>query len=306
MKSGTVALVGRPNVGKSTLINVLVGQKVAIVSPRPQTTRHRIVGVVNEERGQIVFFDLPGVHRPLHRMNVQMMHVLRETIQEVDVVVQMFAADEPPGHGEEFVVELLAGLHTPVVLVPNKVDLAAARKHLAERVAFYTDRRSYAAIVPVSALTGEGIPVLLMHLFALLPEGEALLPPDATTTQSERFFIAELIREALLERVEAELPFTTAVMVRHMEEAEREGGLPLLKVWAHILVERESQKAIVVGRGGRMIKAVGQAARERIEKILGVRLYLDLRVKAYPGWREKPHVLAELEPVDVPWDVEEA
>lgn len=305
MKSGTVALVGRPNVGKSTLINALVGQKVAIVSPRPQTTRHRIVGVVNEERGQIVFFDLPGVHRPLHRMNVQMMHVLRETIQEVDVVVQMFAADEPPGHGEEFVVELLSGLTTPVILVPNKLDLASARKHLAERIAFYTDRRSYAAIVPVSALTGEGIPVLLMHLFSLLPEGEALLPADATTTQSERFFIAELIREALLERVEAELPFTTAVMVRHMEEEEREGGLPLLKVWADILVERESQKAIVVGRGGRMIKAVGQAARERIEKILGVRLYLDLRVKAYPGWREKPHVLAELEPVDVPWEGEE-
>lgn len=302
MKSGTVALVGRPNVGKSTLINALVGQKVAIVSPRPQTTRHRIVGVVNEERGQIVFFDLPGVHRPLHRMNVQMMHVLRETIQEVDVVVQMFAADEPPGHGEEFVVELLSGLSTPVVLVPNKLDLSVARKHLPERIAFYTERRSYAAIVPLSALTSEGIPILLMHLFALLPEGEPLLPVDATTTQSERFFIAELIREALLEQVEAELPFTTAVLVRHMEEEERPGEIPLLKVWADILVERESQKAIVVGRGGRMIKAVGQAARERIEKILGVRLYLDLRVKAHPGWREKPHVLSELEPVDVPWD----
>lgn len=305
MKSGTVALVGRPNVGKSTLINALVGQKVAIVSPRPQTTRHRIVGVVNETRGQIVFFDLPGVHRPLHRMNVQMMHVLRETIQEVDVVVQMFAADEPPGHGEEFVVQLLSGLSTPVVLVPNKLDLSVARKHLAERVAFYTERRSYAAIVPLSALTGEGIPILLMHLFALLPEGEPLLPAEATTTQSERFFIAELIREALLERVEAELPFTTAVLVRHMEEEERQGELPLLKVWADILVERESQKAIVVGRGGRMIKAVGQAARERIEKLLGVKVYLDLRVKAHRGWREKPHVLSELEPVDVPWEGQE-
>lgn len=301
MKSGTVALVGRPNVGKSTLVNTLVGQKVAIVSPRPQTTRHRIVGVVNDERGQIVFFDLPGVHRPLHRMNVQMMHVLQETIGEVDVALQIFAADEPPGHGEEFVVQLLSGLTTPVILVPNKLDLPQARRHLSERLAFYTDRRSYEAIVPISALTGEGLPVLLMHLFALLPEGEPLLPRDATTTQSERFFLAELIREALLERVEAELPFTTAVLVRHMEE-EREGALPLLKVWAEILVETESQKAIVVGRGGRMIKAVGQAARERIEKMLGVRLYLDLRVKAHPGWREKPHVLAELEPVDVPWE----
>lgn len=301
MKSGTVALLGRPNVGKSTLVNALVGQKVAIVSPRPQTTRHRIVGILNDERGQIVFFDLPGVHRPLHRMNVQMMHVLRETIGEVDVVLQMFAADEPPGHGEAFVLQLLSGLATPVILVPNKLDLPLARKHLSERLAFYTEKRSYEAIVPVSALTGEGLPVLLMHLFAVLPEGEPLLPRDATTTQSERFFLAELIREALLERVEAELPFTTAVLVRHMEEEEKEGALPLLKVWADILVERESQKAIVVGRGGRMIKAVGQAARERIEKMLGVKLYLDLRVKVHPGWREKPYVLAELEPMDVPW-----
>lgn len=302
MKSGTVALVGRPNVGKSTLVNALVGQKVSIVSARPQTTRHRIVGVVQDERGQVVLFDLPGVHRPLHRMNVQMMHVLRETIGEVDVVVQMFAADEPPGHGEEFVVELLSGVSTPVILVPNKLDLPQARRHLAERIGFYTQRRSYEAIVPVSALTGEGLPVLLMNLFAVLPEGEPLLPREATTTQSERFFLAELIREALLERVEAELPFTSAVLVRHMEEEEREGALPLLKVWADILVERESQKAIVVGRGGRMIREVGQAARERIEKILGVKLYLDLRVKAHPNWREKPHVLAELEPVEVPWE----
>lgn len=302
MKSGTVALLGRPNVGKSTLVNALVGQKVAIVSPRPQTTRHRIVGVVTEERGQAVLFDLPGVHRPLFRMNAQMMHVLRETIQEVDLVLQLFAADELPGHGEAFVVELTAGLATPVILVPNKLDVPRARRHLAERLAFYTQRRSYDAIVPISALTGEGLPVLLMHMFSLLPEGEPLLPADATTTQSERFFVAELIREALLERVGAELPFTTAVLVRHMEEEERRGGVPLLKLWADILVERESQKAIVVGRGGRMVKAVGQAARERIEKILGVKVFLDLRVKARPGWRDKPHILSELEPLEVPWE----
>ncbi len=301
MKAGTVALVGRPNVGKSTLVNALVGQKVAIVSPRPQTTRHRIVGVLTEPRGQVVFFDLPGVHRPLHRMNVQMMHLLRETLVEVDVVLQLFAADEGPGHGEAFVVQLVSQLATPVVLVPNKMDSPAARRKLAERLAFYTEKHRYAAIVPVSALTGEGLPVLLIHLFSLLPEGEPLLPPDLSTTQSERFYIAELIREGLLERVEDELPFTTAVLVRHMEEEEWEKARPLLRVWADILVETESQKAIVLGRRGRMIKACGTAARERIEKLLGVKLFLDLRVKVRPGWRDRPRLLSELEPLEVPW-----
>jgi len=304
-KSGTVALLGRPNVGKSTLVNALVGQTVAIVSPRPQTTRHRIVGVRTEPRGQIVLFDLPGVHRPLHRMNVQMMHLARETIKEVDVVLQLFAADEPPGQGEAFVVGLVSQLTTPVILVPNKVDLPAARKHLRERVAFFTEKHNYAAVVPCSALTGEGVPLLLEELFALLPEGEPLVPPDLTTTQSERFYLAELIREALLERVEDELPFTTAVLVRHVEEQEREGRPPLLRLWADILVENKSQKAIVVGKGGRMIKAIGTAARERIEKLLGVQLFLDLRVKARPGWREAQHVLSELAPVEVPWSGEE-
>ena len=305
MKFGTVALLGRPNVGKSTLVNALVGQKVAIVSPRPQTTRHRIVGVRTEPRGQVVLFDLPGVHRPLFRMNVQMMHLARETIKEVDVVLQLFAADEPPGHGEAFVVSLVAELPTPVILVPNKMDLPAARRNLGERVAFYTTKHSYAAVVPCSALTGEGVAGLLEKLFALLPEGEPLLPPDLTTTQSERFYVAELIREALLERVEKELPFTTAVLLRHMEEEERPGQAPSMRIWADILVEAESQKAIVVGKGGRMIKAIGTAARERIEKLLGVALFLDLRVKARPGWRNKEHVLAELEPLEVPWGGEQ-
>ncbi|MCS7183232.1 MAG: GTPase Era [Thermoanaerobaculum sp.] len=302
MKSGTVALLGRPNVGKSTLVNALVGQKVAIVSPRPQTTRHRIVGVLTEARGQVVFFDLPGVHRPLHRMNAQMMHLLRETVAEVDVVVQIFDASQPPGHGEAFVVQLVRQLASPVVLVANKLDLPASRRHLAERLAFYTQRHQYAAVVAVSALSGENLERLVEHLFSLLPEGEPLLPSDVTTTQSERFFIAELIREALLERVEAELPFTTAVWVRQVEEEEGQGDRPLLRVWADILVERESQKAIVVGRGGRMIRDVGKAARERIERLLGVRAYLHLQVKARPGWREKPHVLAELQPVEGVWD----
>jgi GTP-binding protein Era len=296
-RAGTVALLGRPNAGKSTLLNALLGEKVAIVSDKPQTTRHRIAGVLTEERGQAVLFDLPGVHRPMHRLNVGMMHVLRDSLAEVDLVLLLFDAAEEPGHGEEFVVSLVAKCEAPVLLVPNKLDLAAARHDLDRRVGFYTSRREFAAVVPVSARAGSGLDELRRVLFQRLPEGEPLLDPGYTTTQSERFFVAELIREALLERVEQELPFSSAVVIRQFEEHEGDDRT-LLRIFADILVERESQKGIVVGRGGRMIKDVGTAARKRIEKLLGAKVYLDLRVKARPGWREDPRVLKELEPIE--------
>ncbi len=300
MRCGTVALLGRPNAGKSTLINALLGEKVAIVSAKPQTTRHRITGVLSEGRGQAVVFDLPGVHRPLHRLNVQMMHALRETLGEVDVVVQLFDAGQAPGGGEEFVVGLLEGVEAPAVLVPNKLDLGDAAAHLAERIEFYASRRTYAAVVPVSALRGDGLDELKGAIFGLLPEGVQLLDPSLTTTQSERFYVAELIREAVLERVEKELPFVSTVHLRAFEEEETASGA-LLRILADIVVDRESQKGIVVGRGGAMIKQIGSAARSRIEALLGARVYLDLRVKARPGWREDQRFLAELEPVEVPW-----
>lgn len=295
MNCGTVALVGRPNAGKSTLLNRLVGEKVAIVSDKPQTTRHRIAGVVNEARGQVVFFDLPGVHRPLHRMNVKMMHVLRDTMAEVDVVLQLFDAAQPPGEGERLVTRLVAECGTPAVLAANKCDLAAARKHVAERFAFYTALHTYVERVPISALTGAGTDRLLDALFAMLPEGEPWLDPMVATTQSERFFIGELIREAVLGRVEQELPFTTAVQVRHLEELEGARD-PLLRIWADVVVERNSQKAIVVGRGGRGIRDIGTRARRQIETLLGARVFLDLRVKVRPRWRDDAAFLRELEP----------
>ena len=298
--SGTVALLGRPNAGKSTLVNTLLGEKVAIVSSKPQTTRHRITGVLTEERGQAVLFDLPGVHRPLHRLNVQMMHALRDTLSEVDLIVQVFDAEQAPGAGEEFVVGLVREATIPVVLLPNKVDRPEAERHLAERVEFYTKRRAYTAVVPVSALRGDGLPALRDAIFSLLPEGEPLLDPSFTTTQSERFFVAELIREALLERVEKELPFTSTVHLRDFQEKETRAGA-LLRIFADIVVDRDSQKGIVVGRAGAMIKEIGTAARARIEALLGAKVYLDLRVKARPGWREDQRFLAELEPVEVPW-----
>lgn len=296
--SGTAALLGRPNAGKSTLLNRLVGEKIAIVSDKPQTTRHRIAGIRTEPRGQIVVFDLPGVHRPLHRMNVAMMHVLRDTLAEVDVVLQLFDASRPAGQGEAFVTRLVAGCEAKVVLVANKCDLAVAQAHLEERLDFYRSAHRYAGEVTVSALSGDGVETLLDTVFALLPEGGPLLDPALTTTQSERFFIAELIREALLARVEKELPFTSAVHLRHMEEEERPAGA-LLRIWADIVVERESQKAIVVGKGGQGVKEIGSKARAQIEALLGARVFLDLQVKARPGWRENPSFLAGLEPFDV-------
>jgi len=263
-RSGTVALLGRPNAGKSTLINALLGEKVAIVSDKPQTTRHRIAGVLTEARGQAVLFDLPGVHRPLHRMNVQMMHVITDTLVEVDLVALLFDAGEAPGKGAEFVVGLLDRVETPVLLVPNKLDLPAASRRLDDSVGFYASRHDFAAVCPISALAGKGLDSLGAALFELLPEGEALLDPSLTTTQTERFFVAELIREALLERVEKELPFTSAVLIRQFEEEEGAKG-SLLRIFADIVVDRDSQKGIVIGKGGRMIRDIGTAARTQIE-----------------------------------------
>jgi len=299
--SGTVALLGRPNAGKSTLVNSLVAEKVAIVSDKPQTTRHRITGVLTAERGQAVIFDLPGVHRPLHRLNVQMMHALRDTLSEVDLVLQLFDSSQAPGGGEEFVVTLLRDAEAPTILIPNKVDIPGGPELMAERIGFYTSRRSYAAVVPVSALRGDGLAELKDRVFDLLPEAPPLLDPSLVTTQTERFFVAELIREALLERVEQELPFTSTVHLRALQEEETPSG-PLLRIIADLVVDRDSQKGIVVGRRGAMIREIGTAARLRIETLLGARVYLDLRVKARPGWREDRSFLTELEPVEVPWE----
>jgi GTP-binding protein Era len=296
-RSGTIALIGRPNAGKSTLVNALVGEKVTIVSDKPQTTRHRIVGVLTEARGQAVLLDLPGVHRPLHRMNVQMMHVLRDTLAEVDAVLQLFDGAQEPGSGEEFVVTLLEHAEAPIILVPTKLDLPGVPERLAERVAFYTGRRHYAAVAPVSAVRGDGLDGLRDAFFAALPEGPPLLDPSVATTQTERFFVTELIREALLERVAKELPFTSAVHLREFQEKETARG-PLLRLIVDIVVERESQKAIIIGRAGRMIRDIGSAARARIETLLGVRVYLDLQAKVRPGWREDARFLSELEPLE--------
>lgn len=290
-RSGYVALVGRPNAGKSTLLNAIVGDKVAIVSDKPQTTRNRIIGVHTNDRGQAVFFDLPGVHKPLHKMNTRMMQEVRSALEEVDVVLHLLDASVAWGAGEEHLFELLQDVRVPVVGVLTKIDLVKPKDRLLPVIERYSARRPGATVVPISAVAGEGLEELLDELWRALPEGETFYPADITTTQTERFFIAEIVREKLLERTRDELPWTTGVIVDFLEESER-----LLRVDAVIYVERASQKGIVIGKAGRMIKEIGQAARLELEKRLGIRLYLTLHVKVHPRWRDDPRVLVQMEP----------
>ena len=290
MKSGYVSLIGRPNAGKSTLLNTMVGAKVAIVSDKPQTTRTRILGVRGYPDGQIVFVDTPGIHRPLHRMNVRMVDAAVDTLRDVDVVVHVFDATSQPGHGDEYVSSLLAKVETPVVLVLNKVDAVAKAKllPLIERAQKW---HPYAAIVPVSALTGDGVDRLERVLLEQLSEGEPLYPDDFLTDQPERTLVAETVREKLLQHTRAELPFTTAVVVDKFDEEERDR---LLRLYCTILVEQESQKAIVIGRGGEMIKRIGTEARKDLEAAFETRVFLDLRVKVNADWRNDDRALDEL------------
>ena len=290
MKSGYVSLIGRPNAGKSTLLNTMVGAKVAIVSDKPQTTRGRILGVKNYPDGQIVFVDTPGIHKPLHRLNVRMVDAAVETLREVDVVALIFDASTKPGHGDEFVTALLEKVRNPVVLVLNKIDLVQKAKllPLIERVQKW---REFAAIVPVSAQTGDGVDRLERVLLEQLPEGDSLYPEDYLTDQPERTLVAETVREKILQHTRAELPFSTAVVVDKFDEEERER---MLRLYCTIFVEHDSQKAIVIGRGGEMIKRIGTEARKDLEETFETRVFLDLRVKVNPDWRNDDRALDDL------------
>ena len=290
MKSGYVSFLGRPNAGKSTLLNRIVGHKLAIVSDKPQTTRSRILGVKNYPEGQVVFVDTPGIHRPLHRMNVRMVDAAVDTLREVDVVGLVFDASTKPGQGDEFVSGLLEKTRAPVVLVLNKVDLVAKPKllPLIERVQKWHD---FKAIVPVSAQTGEGIDRLERVLLEQLPEGEAFYPDDYLTDQPERTLVAETVREKILQHTRAELPFSTAVVVDKFDEEERER---LLRLYCTIYVEHDSQKPIVIGRGGEMIKRIGTEARKDLEDAFETKVFLDLRVKVNPDWRNDDRALDEI------------
>lgn len=290
-KAGRVALVGRPNAGKSTLLNALLAEKLAIVSDKPQTTRQRLVGILSRPEGQIVFFDTPGIHRPLHRLNRQMVDEALEAMRDADVVCLLVDASAPYGKGEIFVRELVEKTAAPRLLVLNKVDLVAKPK-LLPQIARYAEGDRYAEIVPLSAATGDGCERLLAALFRLLPEGEPFYDAELLTLQPERFLVAERIREKVLAATAAELPFTTAVLVERWEET---GEPPaLLRLHASILVERSSQKPILIGRGGARIRDIGTAARLDLEQYLGRKVFLALNVRHEPDWRENARLLGEL------------
>jgi len=299
MKSGLVALVGRPNAGKSTLLNRLVGQKLAIVSDKPQTTRNRIVGVKNVEAaaeagalrtiGQIVYLDTPGIHKPLHRLNVRMVDAAMDTLSEVDVVALVVDASEAPGGGDRFLLDVVKRSKTPKVLVLNKVDLVD-KPALLPRLASYQEE-GFEELIPVSAKSGENVDRLEQLLLQRLPEGDAIYPEDYLTDQPERFFVAELVREQVLQQTRDELPFSTAVVVDKFEEADAKG---VMRFYCTILVERETQKPILVGRAGARIKAIGTAARKELEAFFDARVFLDLHVKVRESWRDDERMLDTL------------
>lgn len=289
-RSGTVAVVGRPNAGKSTLLNALVGTKVAIVSDKPQTTRRNLLGIRNDAGGQVVFVDTPGLHKPLHRLNKAMVAEAEEALREEDVRLLVIDASVPSGAGDRFVLDLLKTAPEPRVCALNKIDLVA-KKSLLPRLAALGEAAIFDAIVPVSALTGEGLDALLAALRAHLPEGAALFPGGLVTTSDAKTRIAETIREKFLERTREEIPYGLGVFV---EELRRDETKNLTVVRATVVVDRDGHKGIVLGAGGRLLKEAGTAARLELEKALGGKFFLDLVVAARPGWREDPRFLATL------------
>ncbi|HEY3568250.1 MAG TPA: GTPase Era [Thermoanaerobaculia bacterium] len=290
-KSGTVALVGRPNAGKSTLMNRLLEEKLAIVSDKPQTTRHRIVGILSGERGQMVFYDTPGIHKPLHRLNRQMVRYALDAMNDADVSCLLVDASEKFGKGDAYMLDLAGKAKEPRVLVLNKAD-RMKKPALLPRIEQYAKTGLFQEIVPISAQTGENCDRLLDVLWDLLPEGEPLFDPELLTIHPERFLVTERIREKVLELTTDELPFSTAVVLERWEEAPESD---LLKIYASILVDRPGQKGIVVGKQGSMIKAIGTAARLDLEEYLGRRVFLDLNVRLEPDWREDKALLAQID-----------
>ena len=290
MKSGFVSFLGRPNAGKSTLLNRIVGHKLAIVSDKPQTTRTRIVGVKNYDAGQVVFVDTPGVHKPTHRMNRRMVDVALDAMREVDLLALVVDVSVKPGPGDRYLLKLLQDVKTPAILALHKVDLVSKPK-LLPLIEQYSRAHPFVEIVPISAADGTNVDVLEKLFVQHLPEGEPLYPADYVTDQPERFFISEIIREQVLQMTHDELPFSTAVIVDQLEPA---GDDKIIKLYCTILVDRESQKPIVVGRAGAMIKAIGTAARAELQRYLDARVYLDLHVKVKSDWRDDERLLDEM------------
>lgn len=296
MRSGTVALIGRPNAGKSTLMNRWLGQKLAIVSDKPQTTRHRIVGLLSDERGQMIFFDTPGIHKPLHHLNRQMVRHAVQAMTDADIVCLLTDAAVKFGSGDAYMLDLVGKSKVPCVLALNKID-RVAKPALLPLLQRYGEANVFEELVPISAANGEGCDALLELLWRRLPEGPPLYDTELLTTQPERYHVAERIREQVLLQTRDELPFTTAVVIDRWEEEERrgQGDEGRIVLYASILVESAGQKKILIGRAGARIREIGTRARHDLQRFLGRRIHLELLVRLEPRWRENRRLLADLE-----------
>lgn len=287
--SGCVAIIGRPNVGKSTLLNRLVGQKIAITSNKPQTTRNRILGIQHFEDGQILYLDTPGIHRARGRLNRYMVEQALGACADVDLVLFLVDATERPGAAELEILQQLGQRQRPVFLVLNKIDAIHPEK-LLPLIDHYARSFSFAEVLPVSGLSGDGVEQLVAEIRKRLPPGPRYYPEDMVTDVSERFIVGELVREQVLRQTRNEVPYGTAVVIeKFSEEPERN----LVVIHATIMVERDSHKGIIVGKGGAMIRTIGKHARHEIERLLGCRVFLELFVRVQPGWTESDRLLKD-------------
>lgn len=288
-RSGFVAIIGKPNVGKSTLVNGLVGQKVSIVTSKPQTTRNRIQGIVNRKNAQIVLIDTPGWHDAHNLLGRQMLSEIVEAIEGVDVLALMADANSGIGVDNDGILQRAAEFKGPAVLLLNKIDRIPKEK-LLPLIADFSKLRDFAAIVPISALTGDGVEEVLSEIIRVLPEGHPLFPTDQFTDQPERFLAGEIVREKVMALTKQEIPHSVAVLVDTFEESPA-----LIRIGATIYVEREGQKGIVIGKGGAMLKSVGTQARVELESILGTKVFLELYVKTQPEWRNSASIVKQLD-----------
>lgn len=289
-RSGYVALIGRPNAGKSTLLNKLVGEKIAAVSNKPQTTRHRIQGIVTRDDGQIVFVDTPGVHKPGHLLNRRMMAAVNDALLSVDLVVLMRDASVSTGNGDRFVLDLVKQSDKPAILVLNKIDKIKDKPELLPLIEFYAKEFNFAEIVPISALKGAALDDLLSSIVKHLPVGDAIFGEDDLTDQPSRAIVAEMVREKILASTGEEIPYVTAVVTERFDESDPK----ITNIYCAIYVERPSQKKIVIGKQGARLKDVGTKARLDIEKLLAKKVFLKLFVKVVEDWRNNPRELDEL------------
>ncbi len=287
--SGFVALIGRPNVGKSTLMNAVLGEKISIVSSHAQTTRNKITGVWNGDGAQVVFLDTPGMHKPQSKLGEVIRKSTVDAIGEVDLIVFLCASDDPPGAGDRYILKLIEGKKVPVFLVLSKIDLISKEKVM-KKIVQYRDMFPFQEIIPLSAKTGDNLDALMKTIVRYLPEGPKYFPDDMITDQPERILAQEIVREKLLLRTRDEVPHAIGVYTE--EFAERENGKVYIRCTIH--VERDSQKRIIIGKDGSMLKAVGQEAREELQGLIGAPVFLDLWVKVTRDWKNKDYVLREL------------